>query len=167
MITDVLKNFAVWIDGYGYAGKASSVELPKLTIHSEDYRAGGMDAPEEIDLGMEKLESVVTLEAFDAAAQSQFGLAAGMLVYMTIKGALTSEDGIVTAVEATLAGIIKEVDPGNWQPGTKAQLKLTLAVRFYELLQAGSEVYYIDIENFIRRIGGFDQLVAIRAALTL
>ncbi len=167
MIADVLKNFAVWIDGYGYAGNASEVQLPKLTIKSEEYRAAGMDIPVKIDLGMDAMQAMVTLDSFDLVAQAQFGLMPGNLVRMTIRGAITSSDGLVSAAEATLCGTIDEVDPGSWQPGSKAQLKLTLSVRYYELTIDELPVVEIDAENFVRRIGGIDQLAGIRLALNI
>ena len=55
MIPKILKNFNLFIDGRGYAGKCDEVNPPKLNIKSEEYRAGGLDAPIPIDMGMEKL----------------------------------------------------------------------------------------------------------------
>jgi len=49
MLPKILKNFNVFVDGRGYAGKIDEITLPKLTIKTEEYRAGGM--------GMEKLEA--------------------------------------------------------------------------------------------------------------
>jgi UDP-N-acetylmuramoyl-L-alanyl-D-glutamate--2,6-diaminopimelate ligase len=57
MLPKILKNFNVFVDGRGYAGKIDEITLPKLTIKTEEYRAGGMDIPVSIDMGMEKLEA--------------------------------------------------------------------------------------------------------------
>ena len=61
MIPRKLKHFNLFVDGRGYAGKIEELTLPKVTIKAEEFRAGGMDAPMEIDLGMEKLEAEFTL----------------------------------------------------------------------------------------------------------
>ena len=61
MIPKILKNFNLFIDGRGYVGKCEEVNPPKLSIKSEEYKAGGMDAPIAIDMGMEKLEASFTL----------------------------------------------------------------------------------------------------------
>lgn len=49
MTAKVLKNFSLFVDGRGYAGKAEEVTPPKLTIKTEEFRGGGMDAPIDID----------------------------------------------------------------------------------------------------------------------
>ncbi len=59
MLPKILRNFNVFVDGRGYAGKIEEITLPKLTIKTEEYRAGGMDIPISIDMGMEKLEAVL------------------------------------------------------------------------------------------------------------
>ena len=41
----LLKNINLFIDGRGYAGKVDEFDPPKLTIKTEEFRAGGMDAP--------------------------------------------------------------------------------------------------------------------------
>ena len=55
-MSKILKNFNLFVDGRGYAGRAEEVTPPKLTIKTEEIRNGGMDAPISVDLGMEKLE---------------------------------------------------------------------------------------------------------------
>ena len=47
----VLRGFDVFVDGRGYAGKVEELELPKLSIKTEEFRAGGMDVPVELDMG--------------------------------------------------------------------------------------------------------------------
>ena len=41
----VLKNMNLFVDGRGYAGRVDEIELPKLTLKTEEHRAGGMDVP--------------------------------------------------------------------------------------------------------------------------
>ncbi len=50
MLPKILRNFNVFVDGRGYAGKIDEITLPKLTIKTEEYRAGGMDIPINIDI---------------------------------------------------------------------------------------------------------------------
>ena len=47
----VLKGFNLFVDGRGYAGKVEELELPKLTIKTEEFRSGGMVAPVELGRG--------------------------------------------------------------------------------------------------------------------
>lgn len=53
----VLKNMNLFVDGRGYAGRVDEIKLPKLTLKTEEHRAGGMDIPVELELGMDKLEA--------------------------------------------------------------------------------------------------------------
>jgi phage tail tube protein FII len=50
----------------------------------------------------------------------------GQLTPLTIRGAVISDDGTQTAVVVNIQGIVREMDPGNWKPGEKATLKITL-----------------------------------------
>jgi P2 family phage contractile tail tube protein len=133
MLDDILKNMALFVDGRGYAGNVEELTLPKLTLKTEEFRNGGMDAPIEVEMGMEKLESEFTLTRFDKNVLKLFGLAPGQLTPLTIRGAVISDDGTQTAVVVNLQGIVREMDPGNWKPGEKATLKVMLALRYYKL----------------------------------
>lgn len=165
MLDDILKNMALFVDGRGFAGNVEELTLPKLTLKTEEFRNGGMDAPIEVEMGMEKLESEFTLTRFDKNVLKLFGLAPGQLTPLTIRGAVISDDGTQTAVVVNLQGIVREMDPGNWKSGEKATLKIMLALRYYKLTHGGDIVHEIDIPNMVRTIGGVDQLSAVRSAL--
>ena len=59
MLPRTLRNFSLFVDGTGYAGKVTELTLPTLTIQNEEYRAGGLDAPIAIDMGMEALTAAL------------------------------------------------------------------------------------------------------------
>ena len=126
---------------------------------------GGMDAPAEVDMGLEKLECDFSSSAIDAGLLRSWGLAPGNLVPMTFRGALESEDGAVTPVVATIRGQVKEVDWGTWKPGEKTPLKCAVAVRYYKLDHGGQTVHEIDVDNMVRIVAGTDRLAEQRAAL--
>ena len=165
MITDHLKNMNLFVDGRGYAGKVMEVNLPKLTVKMEEHRDGGMDAPAEIDMGLEKLECDFTLSSVDADVLRSWGLAPGNQVPLTFRGALESEDGTVKAAIARVRGQIKEIDWGTWKPGDKAQLKAAVAVRYYQFRHDGDVLHEIDVDNMVRIVDGVDRLAEQRAAL--
>ena len=159
------RNISLFIDGRGYYGKVDEFDPPKLTVKTEEFRAGGMDMPVEVDMGMEKLESTLTLSGTDKEALKLFGLAEGNFVPMTLRGAQRGETGETESVVHHLRGQIKEVDWGTWKPGEKAPVKLMVAGRYYKLEIAGETVHEIDAENMIRTINGVDQLAEMRQAL--
>ncbi len=165
MLDDILKNMALYVDGRGYAGNVESLTLPKLTMKTEEFRNGGMDAPIDVELGMEKLEAEFTLTRFDRDMLGLFGLAQGQNVPLTVRGAIESDSGGILSVIVNLQGFVRELDFGDWQPGEKATLKSMVSLRYYKLTHGTNAVHEIDIPNMVRIINGVDQLALTRAAL--
>jgi P2 family phage contractile tail tube protein len=168
MLPKILKNFAVFVDGRGYAGKVEEITLPKLTIKTEEYRAGGMDVPIAIDMGMEKLETDMTFSDYDSEIFKLFGIISGNLVALTLRGALQEPDKTdAIPVVLHLRGTIRELDFGTWKAAEKATLKMAMDLRAYKLTYNNADVIEIDAENMIRKINGADQLASFRTALGL
>ena len=165
MIVNILRNINLFVDGEGYAGRVDEVVLPKLTIKTEEFRAGGMDAPVEIDQGMEKLEATLTTSGIDKVLLERWGVVLGEHVPFTLRGALRDEDATVRPVVAHIRGRIKEIDFGTWKPGEKAPMKAMVAVRYYKLELEGAVLHEVDVENMIRIVNGVDQLAGVRSAL--
>jgi P2 family phage contractile tail tube protein len=168
MLPKILKNFAVFVDGRGYAGKVEEITLPKLTVKTEEYRAGGMDVPIAIDMGMEKLETDMTFSDYDSEIFKLFGIISGNLVALTLRGALQEPDKTdAIPVVLHLRGTIRELDFGTWKAAEKATLKMAMDLRAYKLTYNNADVIEIDAENMIRKIDGIDQLATFRTALGL
>ncbi len=164
MLPKILKNFNVFVDGRGYAGKIDEITLPKLTIKTEEYRAGGMDIPINIDMGMEKLEAELTFAEYDSELFRLFGLINNNAVSLTLRGGLQGSSDTESVV-INLRGLFKELDFGSWKPAEKAMLKCTVAANYYKLTIDGKELIEIDAENTIRKIDGVDQMTSMRTAL--
>ena len=162
----VLRSMNLYVDGQGYAGQVEEITLPKLTIKTEEYRAGGLDAPIEVDMGMEKFEAEFTLQGYDPALLAFWGLSSGNRVNMTLRGAMDDE-GEVIAVVVNLHGSWKAIDMGTWKPGEKAALKVQLAATYYQLAVNGVAVIQIDVPNMIRIVNGQDLLSDVRSAIGL
>lgn len=164
---DVRKNLNLFVDGRGYAGQIEEFNPPKLALVTEDFRAGGMDAPVELTMGMEKLEADFSLISYDKDVLSLFGVAEGALVPFVAREALESFDGTVTPVIHTMRGKIREIDPGTSKAGDKPSLKVAMALTYYKLQHGDATVIEVDVENMVRVVNGNDSLAAIRAALGL
>ena len=162
---DIRKNFNIFVDGHGYAGQSEDFNAPKLTLKTEEFRAGGMDMPVEVTMGMEKMNTDFSLKSYDKIAIGLFGLVEGAVVPITVYEALESYDGTVTQVVHNMRGKITELDPGTSKPGELPPLKFTLALNYYKLTHGGSVVHEIDAENMIRVINGNDVLAITREAL--
>lgn len=166
MLPRKLKNFTAFVDAKGYAGRVSEIELPKLTLKTEEFRAGGMDAPVEIDMGMEKIEASITFSEYDEEIFRHFGLTAGNGVGLTLRGARQNSTG-TDEIIINLTGIFKELDSGSWKSGDETTLKASVACTYYKLTIAGSELIEINTVGMVRKINGEDQLQEQRVALGL
>lgn len=160
-----LQGFNLFVDGRGYAGKIEEIELPKLTIKTEEFRAGGMDAPIELDMGMEKLESTFTLGDISAEILKSFGIGHNAPVALTIRGALGLGDGRATPVVVQMQGMMRELDNGTWKGSDKLAQKGTMSLKYYRYEQDGEVIHEIDVENMVRIINGTDYLAEARAAI--
>ena len=161
----ILKNFNLYVDGRGYAGNVDEVQLPALNITEEDYRAGGMDAPVALDMGMEKLEATFKVSKFDKALITKWGVSAGGRIPLVLRGALESLDGTVQAIVVKLTGSIHNLEFDTVTPGSKSGMSFKLAATSFHYEQDGEVLIDIDVLNMKRIIGGVDRLAAIRNAI--
>lgn len=164
---DIRKNLNLFVDGRGYAGQVMEFTPPALALQVEDFRAGGMDVPIEIELGMEKLEASFVLSSYDRNVLSLFGVSPGLEVQITLREAIESFDGTVKAVVHNLRGKFRKLDPGTPKPGEIPMLTCEFAPTYYRLTHDGVTVHEIDAINMVRIINGVDRLAAQRAALGL
>lgn len=163
--SNILKNFNLYVDGRGYAGTVEEVQLPTLNIMSEDYRAGGMDAPIEIDMGMEKLETTFKVSRFDESLDAL--LSSSGNINLTFRGAVESLDGSVKAAVVKMTGRIHSIETDAATPGSKVTKTYRVTLIAYSYSLDGVSIHDIDIINMRRVIGGIDRLAAQRNAIGL
>ena len=166
MLPKILKNFNVYVDGRGYAGRVDEITLPKLTVKTEEYQGAGMSSSVEIDMGLEKLEMDLTFSEYDRDLFKLFGLTNGSEFALTIRGALQGT-GDTSPVVINVRGYFKEMDFDSWKPAEKATLKCSVACNYYKLTIDGVELIEIDPVNMIRNVNGVDQLSEVRQALQI
>lgn len=162
---NIRKNLNLFVDGRGYAGQIEEFNPPKLALKTEEFRGGGMNAPVEITMGMEKLETDFSLISYDGDVLSLFGVTEGANVPFVAREALESFDGTVTPVIHTMRGKIKGIDAGTSKAGERPSLKISMALTYYKLQHGDKTVQEIDVENMIQNINGSDALSAMRGAL--
>lgn len=158
-----ITHFDAYVDGRGHAGIITEVELPKLTLKTEEHRSGGMDTPVEQDLGTEKLEATLTFGQDVESLLELWGVL-GSETGITLRGS-RGEGPAAEPVVVEMRGILKEVDMGSWKPGEAQESKYAAALRYYRLSIAGRDRIEIDTENMVRKIGGVDQLARARKNL--
>ena len=164
-IRNILKNFNLFVDGRGYAGELGDYTPPNPSVAAEEYRGGGMNGPTDIDMGQEKMTTSYVLRNYSPDVLSLWGVAPGVLIQATARGALESEDGTVTAVIHNMRGKIITADRGTWSPGQSATLTVTMTLEAFKETVGQRVVCDIDIINMKRIVDGVDQLAEQRAAL--
>lgn len=167
-IPSVLKAYSLFVDSRGYAGKAD-LELPELSIVTEEYAAGGMAAKVKLDMGLvEAIDAKFTLYDYDPRIIAQWGLASGNSVPLTFRGAKQSDDGgPPVPIKVTMVGQLQTLGMGSWEAGAKTSMECTVNCRSYKLTIGGETVIEIDAEKMVRIIGGRDQMAALRGAIGL
>ena len=163
----VLKNMNLFVDGRGYAGRIDEIQLPKLTLKTEEHRAGGMDCPIKMGMGMEALEASFTMAGISKDVLVFFGVADDTAFNGNFRGAFKDQKGAVVAAVVTFRGMLEEVDPGSWKAGDKAEAKFNAALSYYKLEIDGAVVHELGPVNCIRMINGKDEAAAERAAIGL
>ncbi|RWC28170.1 MAG: phage major tail tube protein [Mesorhizobium sp.] len=159
-----LKAFNLYFDGDSYAGRCDSITLPAITLLMEEHRAGGMDAPKKLELGMEAMTASIILSDYDPRIISLIGVDN---VPLTARGALQAQGKNAEAVVVNMRGMLAVTEFSEWKPGTKSTKTLTYELDYFRYRQADVEYMEIDIINMVRRIGGVDQLATQRNAIGL
>ena len=161
-----LKNMNLHLDGVSFLGQVATVTLPTLTRKTEEYRGGGMNAPVDIDMGMEKMELEWGGGGWMREILDRFGDPTVSGALLRFSGALQRDDtGTVDAVEVVARGRHTEIGRGESKPGEDTEMTVKTSLAFYAEYWNGQEVLYIDVLNLIERVNGIDRLAAQRAAI--
>lgn len=163
-----LKNFNVFADGVSYAGQCEELTQPKLARKLEEFRAGGMSGPIEIDLGNEKLELEATYGGPMREILKQYGVSQASAALVRFAGAYQRDStGEVDSVEIVVRGRHTELDFGNAKVGDNSQFKVKSSLTYYKLTVNNEAWIEIDHENFIEVVFGVDRLAEQRRAMGL
>lgn len=161
-----LKNFNLFNDGASYIGLVPELTLPKLSRKMEDYIAGGMSGPIEIDYHNEKIELDWTAGGLLVDALAQYGAITHDAIMLRFAGAYQNDqDGAVDAVEIVVRGRHKEIEMGNAKMADKSEQKYKTTCSYYKLVVNGEDLIELDFINGVEIIGGIDRTAEIRAAI--
>lgn len=163
-----LKNFNLFNDGISYLGQVPELTLPKLSRKMEDYIAGGMTGPVEIDYVNEKIELDWTAGGLLVDALKQYGAVTHNAVQLRFAGAYQRDDsGDVDSVEVVVRGRHKEIEMGNAKVGDKTDHKYKTTCSYYKLMVNSEVVIELDFINAVEMVGGVDRTAEIRRAIGL
>ena len=157
-----------------YAGQVDEFHPPQLEIMTEPYKAGGMDVPVLLDMGMMPLEGRLIINGYEQSAFGGFGLADAKAATITVKGGLEDYDGTTGVMQWIMTGNITSLGMGRIRGrGETPRTMLSIACVEYQIKQGPTggpgdpDLINIDVLNFTRFINGVDRLAALRAAIGL
>ncbi|WP_158935295.1 phage major tail tube protein [Burkholderia sp. S171] len=163
-----LKAFNLFQDGDNYRGEVVEIALPKLSRKMEDYRAGGMNGPIEIDQGQEKISLEWTCGGIMRAVLEKYGVTKHDGVQLRFAGAYQAEEGTrPDSVEVVVRGRHKEIDFGSAKPGDDTAFKVSTSCSYYKLSINGATIIEIDFINMVEIVNGQDLLADLRTAIGL
>ncbi len=161
-----LKNLNLFNDGESYLGQVTEFKLPTLTRKMEEYRAGGMLGPIDVDLGQEKIEAEWKCGGLMRQVLRQYGAVRHNAVQLRFAGAYQSEDSeAVDAVEIVLRGRHSEVDAGTGKVGDDTEFSVKTSVSYYKLSINGRTEIEIDMVGMVFIVDGVDLQAAQRRAI--
>jgi len=163
----VLKNFLVSEDGGPYLGEVPEATLPKLTLKTDEYLAGGMIGPIPLDLGLEKLEMGWKLGGMNARVFRGFGASRHDATQLRFTGAYQSDSDAAVTAELVIRGRHTEIDPGTAKVGDKNEISITTAVSYLKWTVNGRVEVEIDLLGMVFATNGIDRYAEIRMALGL
>jgi len=162
---DVRVNLNLFADGHNMLGQLQDFNAPELALLTEEFRAGGMDLPVDIEMGMEKLLASFNLIAYSRKVLAMFGVAVGQTIPFVARELLQSQDGTKTGVVHTMRGKVVKMAPGTSAPGKLEPLNFELSLTYYKLEHGGVVIHEIDVVNHKRIVNGADVLAQNRAIL--
>jgi P2 family phage contractile tail tube protein len=168
MISDVLYDVNLFVDGRGYAGRIKEFNPPVIEAKTMEYLAGGMAAPVDVPMGMvNKMTFEATIYSFDRDLMQTMRILPGEQFAFTARGAMVSDDGTKKPVVITMRGFLTKVDPGTWKPGEEMPLKISATLRYYRNEINGAIIHEIDPVNCKAIMNGVDQLAVTRQHLAI
>ncbi|WP_305817500.1 phage major tail tube protein [Photobacterium leiognathi] len=152
------KYSGLFIGGRSKVGDVVDYTAPVLEVVTEDFRAGGMDMPIAMDMGMNAISAGWTMGE-DPDVLGLFGLKQGADMAVFVRSTLENDaTGEVKQVVEELRGQLTKVDNGTWSAGKYTPTTFEMKLRYYKKIIDGTVIHEIDPVNMVRTINGVNQL---------
>lgn len=161
----VLTDLCVYLKGDSFAGQLNKMTLPDIVMKTVEKAMSGTAGSVERSLGrLEKLESEVSIEAFDQRLFALVGNNSARDEIVTVKGAL-DVDGSWVNITVNFGGLWKSLNLGEINPEKEIELKSNVALEHFEVIVDGVEFVFINKMTNVVRMGGVDITAQIRACI--
>lgn len=163
-----LKDLNLFGNGDNWQGLVETLTLPALVRKMEEWRGGGMDAPVDIDMGMEKITFDWTLGGLVPAIFANFGTSRLDAELLRFEGFYERDDvGATSAVTVVVRGRHQQINMGDAKSGENTSHQMTTTCSYYKLEIDGATVIEIDVPGLVLIVNGEDRYAERRKALGL
>lgn len=167
-LPNTLVDLEAYNEGLSWLGQIASVKPPTLARKVEAWRGGGMNGEIDLDMGIEKLETEMTLGGPMRDVLRQFGMVSVNGVYLRAVGFFQRQDTAeTTAIELIMRGRHQEIDRGEWKVGEPGEFKVKSTLTYYKEIWNGRTEVEIDLLAGVEIIGGIDRAAERRRAVPL
>lgn len=153
-----LKTRLLMMMGISLIKEVESFSPPNVKKVMQETR-GGAFVPGEIWVGLEKMNSKLTVKGATQTFLASYGAKAGELVQVDIKESHQDSDGITYAMHYSLSGEIISVADSDSKMGDLPGHDIEMAVAAYKKTENGKIIYDIDINAQILNLGQGDLMV--------
>ena len=157
-------------NGVSLAGQLDEFHPPQLQTMIDWYRAGGMDMPIPLDMGMDPLVARLIINGYQPEAFTQFGLADINSTPLLVLGGLQDSDGTFSQITFEMRGRVAATNQERVRGrGEVPRVMVQMGLTFYKVMHSleNEPLIEIDAMNMVRKIAGVDRLAPLRAALGL
>lgn len=159
-----LIDFNVYNSGESFAGEAVSITRPKIAMKMEGYRAAGMLAEVQLQVGLEALEFVHKYGGEMPQLNKEFGAQTLDASQLRFAGAYQNQaSGAVDNVQIVIRGRHVELDAGDDEIGSKSGATYKTACVYYKQTRNGRVEFEIDVVAGKFIVDGVDRWAQIRA----
>ena len=166
---NLLKRWAIWVDGVGKAGNAVEYVPPVIEVTTTDFQSGDMDMPVPIDDGMAAMEATWSIAGVDTTTLALFGFVQGKSRTVSVRSTYTDRSGGSYELVEVLGGMITKIERDTMDTGSQRgkNQKCTMKLDYYKVTRDGVILIEVDPVNGVRSLGGVDALEAARAIMKL
>lgn len=163
---ETIKAWQFFLDGRAFRGEVRAAQLPNLSLLIEQVRAGGMDVPVPVEVGMEAMGDL-QLTCIGKRKELMGSVLKTGHVTVTLRASLEDEDGATKPVVIEVRGKGSAREPQALESGNIYEEQLTFKPAYYREELNGDVITEIDPANMIRIVDGSDQLEGRRKAIGL
>jgi len=165
-----IRDANVYVEGTTTHGYASEITLPDIEASMSEYKALGMVGTKELFQGFGKMEASIKWNAPSEDILKACADPRKSVSLMVRTSREVYENGSVSEEQPVayyLKGCSKNFNAGSFKAKEDTETETKFAVSYFKMIQNGNEIYELDVDNNIFKIGGVDQLANYRNNLGL